>query len=520
MNWNPDFTLRDYQKEACADTRSGWMETNPKTGAGPFQRLLLLAATGAGKTIMAAALKYWMAKVIGAKTLFLADSDELCDQAKGKVFQTTGELCTLEKADQNADLNSQFTVGSIQSIGIPRRLKRFPKNHFGLVIADEAHLSMSAGWQRTLNHFGEGGSNILGITATPDRHDKKSLMDFYEHISAEIDLFFLINLGFLAPITVDTIPLKIEVSDADIDAEEQEEVAKAVEPYYAEIIKEWRERAGERKTLFFLPTIASSKMFTKMLRERGITSEHIDGYSKDRKEILARYSRGETHTLTNAQLLIKGYDEPSIECIVNLRTTRRRGTFVQLVGRGTRLHPGKTDLLLLDFLWQYENLEPVKVADLITEDEATAEAITKRLQQGDKQMNLQAIKDEVFGEREQATIKEMRQKRRMKARTFDIREWSAVMKKPEIETYQPNAKWEREPVSPKQRELLERNRIDPDEVGGRGQASAIISEIIERREAGLGSVKQVSFATDLNIEGAATMTFEEIGAAIEQKLKN
>jgi hypothetical protein len=81
-----------------------------------------------------------------------------------------------------------------------------------------------------------------------------------------------------------------------------------------------------------------------------LAAEHVDGQSPDRKEILARFSRGETRVLTNAMLLTEGYDEPSIDCVVCLRPTKVRGLYSQIVGRGTRLHPGKKDCLILDFV--------------------------------------------------------------------------------------------------------------------------------------------------------------------------
>ena len=86
-----------------------------------------------------------------------------------------------------------------------------------------------------------------------------------------------------------------------------------------------------------------------MCRGRGLTAEHVDGQSRDRAGILARFSRNEPRILSNAMLLTEGYDEPSVDCVVCLRPTTIRALYGQIVGRGTRLFPGKDHLLLLDF---------------------------------------------------------------------------------------------------------------------------------------------------------------------------
>jgi superfamily II DNA or RNA helicase len=105
-----------------------------------------------------------------------------------------------------------------------------------------------------------------------------------------------------------------------------------------------------------------------MCRQRGIAAEHVDGQSPDRTERLARFSRGETTLLSNAMLLTEGYDEPSIDCVVCLRPTKVRGLYSQIVGRGTRLYPGKDHLLLLDFLWLTEEHNLIRPANLIAKD--------------------------------------------------------------------------------------------------------------------------------------------------------
>jgi superfamily II DNA or RNA helicase len=367
MNWK----LHDDQKAWCRQTVDAFEKG--QHGEGPWQRLLSTAATGAGKTVMAAAiagyaLKRW-ASPDGqpGRVLFLADTDELVQQAVDKFWDAAGLVCDKEKASDRASLASRTVVGSIQTLARDNRLQRFPAGHFALVIADEAHLSMAATWQRVLGHFDAGGARSLGITATPERHDGKDLFKWWQHKPAEIGLFDLIAKGRLAPITVRTVPLELDCTGvhragAELD---EEELTSAIEPAFDAILDAW-EREGEgRKTLWFLPGIAASKEFAQRLLARGHPALHVDGTSTDRRETLARFDTGEAQHLCNAQLLTKGYDQPDIGCVVILRATQSRVAYQQMVGRGTRTAPGKTDLLLLDFLWKFDELGICRPGDLV-----------------------------------------------------------------------------------------------------------------------------------------------------------
>ena len=105
----------------------------------------------------------------------------------------------------------------------------------------------------------------------------------------------------------------------------------------------------------------------------------MDGQSSNRQATLARFKRDETRVLTNAMLLTEGYDEPSIDCVVCLRPTKVRGLYSQIIGRGTRMWPGKDHLLVLDFLWQSSEHSLIRPAHLIAEDEADAKALTDKM---------------------------------------------------------------------------------------------------------------------------------------------
>ncbi|MDU2288096.1 MAG: DEAD/DEAH box helicase family protein, partial [Enterococcus faecalis] len=151
--------LRPYQEEARSAVQNEWQNNKKKT--------LLVLPTGCGKTIV-------FSKIIedrvraGERVLVLAHRGELLDQASDKLEKSTGLKTAIEKADQTS-IGSFFrvVVGSVQTMQREKRLNKFPPDYFDTIVIDEAHHCISEGYQRVLKHFDE--SNVLGVTATPDR---------------------------------------------------------------------------------------------------------------------------------------------------------------------------------------------------------------------------------------------------------------------------------------------------------------------------------------------------------------
>ena len=313
----------------------------------------------------------------------LAHRDELLDQARDKIFRAVGLLADKEKADDYASLSSDIVVASVQTLSRRDRLLRFPPNHFSTVIIDEAHHILAASYLAILEHF--NGAKVFGVTATPDRGDKKNLAAYFEKVAFEIGLTDLIRAKWLCPIKVKTVPLAIDISAVGMRAGDfsDEELAQALEPVLRELAQAIKEHVGQRKSLIFLPLIRTSYQFAEILREHGLAAEAIHGESTDRKEILARFSAGQTRLLCNAMLLNEGYDEPSIDCVVCLRPTTIRSLFAQMIGRGTRIHPGKENLLLLDFLWLSREHNLVGPASLIAKDAVEQSQIEAQLAAAD-----------------------------------------------------------------------------------------------------------------------------------------
>lgn len=516
---NPDVQLFEDQK---AWSRSTVRAFEHGTGEqGPAKRVLSIAATGAGKTIMGAGLAYYALKRWEpARVLFLADTDELIEQALEKIHWATNIPADREQGKHTASLRSKIVVGSIQTLQKPGRLNRFPQDHFGLVIADEAHLSMAAGWQRVLNHFDEGGSNSLGVTATPFRGDDLNLWDWWQVKGAEIGLFELIELGRLAPIRVKTVPLEFDVEIEDNpDSEEldDEKVRCAIEPAFDAILDAWEAEGEGRKTLWFLPGVEASKRFTQKLLDRGHTAAHIDGGTKNRKEVLAAYAAGRYDHLCNSDLLMKGYDQPDIECVVILKLTKSRVNYQQMVGRGTRVSPktGKKDMLLLDFLFQFGDLGVCRPGDLIARTPKQAREINDQLARG-KPLDLREARDLSENEAVNRLVEGLLKRRGRRGETYDAREAAALLNAPELLTYEPEQKWELDVPTPRQLDILARKGIDVSTIKTRGMASNLLTYLIKRSEADQATLKQVVTLARLGVQNGHQMTFAEASQTMDE----
>jgi superfamily II DNA or RNA helicase len=454
-----------------------------------FDRLLGVAPTGSGKTIKFAHIA--KARTSTGRVLILAHRDELIDQARDKLFRACKLATSKEKASDYADLDAGVVVGSVQTLSRNRRLERFSRDHFATVIVDEAHRSLAESYLRILQHFEP--AQVLGVTATPDRGDRRSLGRYYEEIAFEISLTDMIKEGWLAPIRIKTVPLEIDISQVGMRGGDysEEELAVALEPLLQELAEAIRTHIAQRKTLIFLPLVRTSYQFADILVQHGLASEAICGDSPDRKEILARFASGATKILCNAMLLTEGYDEPSIDCVICLRPTTIRSLYAQMVGRGTRIHPGKENLLLLDFLWLSREHNLVKPASLIAKDEEQADEITTQLDKADG--DLLSAEASAQAEREAALKRRLERQRERQGSEVDLLELAHRWSAPDIANYQPTFRWEHKPVTDKQAEILGRNGVDIVLVRDRGHASVMLSSLFTYKEREPASQKQKGF---------------------------
>jgi superfamily II DNA or RNA helicase len=445
----------------------------------------------------------------------------LIDQAIDKLRRFKGLVAAKEKAQDRADLDAGIVVASVQTLARTKRLERFPCDHFATAIVDEAHHVLAETYQRILTHL--HSEKTLGVTATPDRGDTKNLGVFFEDIVFEIGIVDLIRSGFLCPIKVRTVPVKIDISNVSTRAGDfsEEELAEALEPVLEKIAEAVITYAKNRKTLIFVPLVRIATQFADILKENGLAAEMICGVCTDRAEKLARFSSGETQVLVNAMLLGEGYDEPSIDCVIVLRPTKIRSFYAQMVGRGTRIHPGKSDLLLLDFLWISRTHNLAKPASLIAHDENEQTALEMVLEEGggDVEGDLVEVLDE---SRERALARQILAQKKLKGEVYDlldIIDLCIAYKAPELESYAPTMHWHIRELSEKQIEILNRYRVDLSCVQDRGHASAIIDTIVRYNESLPATPKQIGYLHYLGYRGETSTLSKPAASRLIAELK-
>ena len=171
--------------------------------------------TGCGKTIVFANIAAELSK--RERVLILAHRDELIRQAADKLHKACGEQAAIEKAEETA-LGSFYniTCGSVQTLMRQSRLERFPRDYYSTIIVDEAHHALSASYKTILDYW--QGAKVLGVTATPDRGDKRNLGEVFESVAYEYSLRDAIKERYLSPIVCECVPLKIDLSKVHVKA--------------------------------------------------------------------------------------------------------------------------------------------------------------------------------------------------------------------------------------------------------------------------------------------------------------
>lgn len=504
--------LRPYQEEARRAVERDW--------EGDFLRTLLVLPTGCGKTIVFSKIVEDMVRQ-GDRCLILAHRGELLDQAADKLLKATGLRCAVEKAEETC-LGSWYrvAVGSVQSLQRPSRLARFEEDYFSCIVVDEAHHVLSDGYQRVLEHFPD--AKVLGVTATPDRGDMRNLGQYFEHLAYEYTLPRAIRDGYLCPIKAVTIPLQLDLSGVGVQGGDfkSSDIDTALDPYLHQIAAEMKQYCVGRRTVVFLPLVKTSQKFRDILEGEGFRAAEVNGNSQDRAEVLRDFEDGKYDVLCNSMLLTEGWDCPAVDCVMVLRPTKVRSLYSQMVGRGTRLYPGKEDLLLLDFLWHTERHELFRPACLICEDEAVARKMTEIIEKAGAPLDIAAAErqagEDVVAQREEALAKQLSEMRSRKRKLVDPLQFEMSIAAADLTGYVPAFGWEIGPPTEKQRAALEKYGIFPDEIESAGKASVLLDRLSKRRTEGLSTPRQIRVLENFGFRNVGTWPFQDAKHMIDR----
>ena len=496
--------LRPYQQQARDRIHAEWENGHTRT--------LLVLPTGTGKTIVFASVAADQVRA-GDRVLILAHRGELLEQAADKLQRSTGLVSAVEKAESTC-LDSWFrvVVGSVQTLQRAARLERFPQDYFGTIIIDEAHHAITDGYRRILDYF--SGAKVLGVTATPDRGDMRNLGEVFDSLAFEYKLTDAIKEGYLCKIMAQTIPLQLDITSVTMSGGDYAvgDLGTALDPYLEQIAAEMARRCKSRKTVVFLPLIKTSQKFRDLLNTYGFRAAEVNGQSDDRRQVLADFDAGKYNVLCNSMLLTEGWDCPSVDCVVVLRPTKVRSLYSQMVGRGTRLSPGKTDLLLLDFLWMTDKHELCRPADLVCEDRTVARQMTEHLAETgcpeDIEEAAAQASEDVVAQREEALAKQLEEQRRKKAKLVDPLQYEMSIQAEDLAGYVPAFGWEAGPPSEQQTAALEKLGILPDAVESAGKAALLLDRLNKRRDEGLTTPKQIRCLEKYGFQHVGSWSFE------------
>jgi len=320
-------------------------------------RALVVLATGLGKTFLAAFDVRAMAEELGRtpRVLFIAHRRELLVQAAKtfrKVFPDASIGFFVGKA---SDFDADFVFASVQKLKAPE-LASLDLDRFDYVIVDESHHAPAKSYRAVLREL--NARFLLGLTATPERADQADVARLFDdHVAFRADLGEGIEVGRLVPFDYSGLPDTIEFEPIPWRRYSVDQLASLAETEarMERLLATWKQVPGSR-TLIFCVSIGHADYVTEWLSARGvrIVACHTGPRSADRDTALEQLASGELDAVAAVDLFNEGIDVPLIDRIVMLRPTGSPVLFLQQLGRGLRVAPGKERLQVIDFIGNHK----------------------------------------------------------------------------------------------------------------------------------------------------------------------
>ena len=394
--------LRDYQNQALQaliDFRLLRNERFPYGG----KRALITLPTGTGKTVVFAQLPRWATK----RVLVIAHREELLDQAAEKLRAAApGLLIGIEQAERTASKTDRVVVASIQTLSRPARLAKFGPREFSLIILDECHHATARTWLDVLAYFGcvpdvsdlrdsdlkalseQGDRNadlerrrlrtdlrrrfenfipdedapfLAGFSATPNRTDGRGLEFIFDEIVFSRSIRQMMEAGWLCPIRGVRVTTGTDISNVKIQGGDFQDKALAnavnTPERNAVAVGAYLDHARHRQGIVFCADVQHTRDLALALTNAGVPTAVIIGTTDplERKTAIRAYKEGAIQALATVYVLTEGFDAPETSAILVARPTKSSLIFTQEVGRGTRIAPGKADLLVIDLVDAYKS---------------------------------------------------------------------------------------------------------------------------------------------------------------------
>ena len=332
--------LKEHQKAALKALEQ--MRDNSETIA------LLYHATGTGKTTTAVL----DAKRCGGRVLFIAHTQELVDQATKRfrelwVNTTVGRYCEAIKQPR-----AHVVCASVQSMAL--HLEEFKDDDFNYLIVDEAHHAAADTYQKVLAYFKP--TFTLGLTATPERADDKSILEIFKNTAHKLDIQTAVEIGELVPVRCIRIHTNIDLTKVRFNSVQYNIRDLESKIYVPErnklIVDTWMQYVKDKRTVVFCASVKHAEQIAELFRAQGIQAAAVSGGMKksERMEFQEKFVNREIQVLCACDLLNEGWDCPEIEVLFMARPTMSKVLYTQQLGRGMRLYAGKESLMVFDFV--------------------------------------------------------------------------------------------------------------------------------------------------------------------------
>lgn len=327
---------------------------------------LLVAATGTGKTVMAALDYRTMRDRRGGelpRLLFVAHRKEILKQSL-RTYQEVladasfGEL--LHNGQEPRDWTHVFA--SVQSLNL-QRLEQLAPRHFDIIVIDEFHHATANTYRRVLDHFAPG--ELLGLTATPERMDGLNVQDefFNGRIAAEMRLWEALEADLLCPFHYFGIPdgtdlTRLKWRSGNYDRDELGNVYTADDGQALIVLKQVKDKISNpaaMRALGFCVTKKHAHFMAQQFNKVGLRATALDSDSSPavRERALDDLKNGKIQVVFSVDLFNEGLDIPDVDTLLLLRPTNSATVFLQQLGRGLRRTPNKPVLTVLDFIGQH-----------------------------------------------------------------------------------------------------------------------------------------------------------------------
>lgn len=319
-----------------------------------YKRGLVVMATGLGKTWLAA---FDVRQMQAARLLFVAHREEILTQARATFVHMCPAAQTGIYQGQQQD-EADWLFASIQTLGKRHHLRRFAPDHFDYIVVDEFHHAAADSYRRLLDHFQP--RFLLGLTATPERTDQADILSLCDnnqvfacHLAEAIEQHFLVPLTYhgILDDTIDYAALPWRNGQFDPTALEH---AFASQRRAQHALRHWQ-KLGQQRTLAFCISVRHAEFMAQCFTAAGVRAVAIHARSSlDRHAVLQQLAAGSIDIIFSVDLFNEGTDLPAIDTVLMLRPTESRIVFLQQLGRGLRLYPGKARLQVIDLVGNHK----------------------------------------------------------------------------------------------------------------------------------------------------------------------